>query len=267
MGVDGKHAPHPALLRGSTGGEDRGFDTVFDDPELRIPAILTALGEPGFFPPARRPRVLWVGLKNGVEEMRSFWKLFTESSTPARPVGPAASWSRTTGLRAARYHRAGRLRAAQCAVGPGRERSLRGVFHHRVRALPVAARARRGPLRAVEKNHVPERGLVRAVDLIVKKRDGAELAPEEIDFLVRGFSSGDIPDYQFSVAAHGNRFEGNDTGGNCAPDPGDDRIGGCPGPRRDPRAAGGQALNRRRRGQDFPRPGTRWPPHADCACP
>jgi len=39
---------------------------------------------------------------------------------------------------------------------------------------------------------------VRVVDLIVKKRDGAELAPEEIDFLVRGFSTGDIPDYQFS---------------------------------------------------------------------
>jgi pyrimidine-nucleoside phosphorylase len=39
---------------------------------------------------------------------------------------------------------------------------------------------------------------VRAVDLIVRKRDGAELAPEEIDFLVRGFSRGDIPDYQFS---------------------------------------------------------------------
>jgi len=39
---------------------------------------------------------------------------------------------------------------------------------------------------------------VRAVDLIVRKRDGAELAPEEIDFLVRGFTSGEIPDYQFA---------------------------------------------------------------------
>jgi len=40
---------------------------------------------------------------------------------------------------------------------------------------------------------------VRVVELIIKKRDGAELAPEEIDFLVRGFSTGDIPDYQFSA--------------------------------------------------------------------
>ncbi len=39
---------------------------------------------------------------------------------------------------------------------------------------------------------------MRVVDLIIRKRDGGELAPEEIDFLVRGFSTGDIPDYQFS---------------------------------------------------------------------
>ncbi|HTZ50877.1 MAG TPA: thymidine phosphorylase [Spirochaetia bacterium] len=39
---------------------------------------------------------------------------------------------------------------------------------------------------------------MRAVDLIVRKRDGGQLAPEEIDFLVRGFTSGEIPDYQFA---------------------------------------------------------------------
>jgi pyrimidine-nucleoside phosphorylase len=39
---------------------------------------------------------------------------------------------------------------------------------------------------------------MRAVDLIVKKRDGGDFAPEEIDFLVRGFTSGEIPDYQFA---------------------------------------------------------------------
>jgi pyrimidine-nucleoside phosphorylase len=40
---------------------------------------------------------------------------------------------------------------------------------------------------------------MRAVDLIMKKRDGADLAPEEIDFLVRGFTGGEIPDYQFAA--------------------------------------------------------------------
>ncbi|HVO37888.1 MAG TPA: thymidine phosphorylase [Spirochaetia bacterium] len=39
---------------------------------------------------------------------------------------------------------------------------------------------------------------MRAVDLIVKKRDGGSLEPQEIDFLVDGFTRGDIPDYQFS---------------------------------------------------------------------
>src|SRR5437588_156106 len=40
---------------------------------------------------------------------------------------------------------------------------------------------------------------MRTVDLIQRKRDGAELAPEEIDFLVDGYTSGEIPDYQMSA--------------------------------------------------------------------
>ena len=37
---------------------------------------------------------------------------------------------------------------------------------------------------------------MRAVDIIVKKRDGGELTAEEIEFFVRGYTRGDIPDYQ-----------------------------------------------------------------------
>ncbi|HEY9595642.1 MAG TPA: thymidine phosphorylase [Spirochaetia bacterium] len=40
---------------------------------------------------------------------------------------------------------------------------------------------------------------MRAVELIMKKRDGGSLDRAEIDFLVRGFTSGEIPDYQFSA--------------------------------------------------------------------
>jgi pyrimidine-nucleoside phosphorylase len=40
---------------------------------------------------------------------------------------------------------------------------------------------------------------MRAVELIMKKRDGGELSPEEIDFLVQGFSRDEIPDYQFAA--------------------------------------------------------------------
>ncbi len=36
-------------------------------------------------------------------------------------------------------------------------------------------------------------------ELIRKKRDGAKLSPDEISFLVRGFSSGTIPDYQITA--------------------------------------------------------------------
>ena len=40
---------------------------------------------------------------------------------------------------------------------------------------------------------------MRAVDLIRKKRDSGELSREEIDFLISGYTRGDIPDYQMSA--------------------------------------------------------------------
>ncbi len=40
---------------------------------------------------------------------------------------------------------------------------------------------------------------MRTVDLIQRKRDGEELAPEEIEFLVNGYTTGEIPDYQMSA--------------------------------------------------------------------
>jgi pyrimidine-nucleoside phosphorylase len=42
---------------------------------------------------------------------------------------------------------------------------------------------------------------MRAVDIIIRKRDGAELTPEEIRFLVQGMTDGGIPDYQVSAWA------------------------------------------------------------------
>src|ERR1700685_382851 len=40
---------------------------------------------------------------------------------------------------------------------------------------------------------------MRTVDLIHRKRDAEELAPEEIEFLIGGYTSGEIPDYQMSA--------------------------------------------------------------------
>jgi 2'-5' RNA ligase len=71
-----------------------GFSPLFDDPELRWPVIRARLGEPGFFPKSGAPRVLWIGLQEGVEEMRAFLKLFTEKMQPLRQAdGPLCQWS------------------------------------------------------------------------------------------------------------------------------------------------------------------------------
>jgi pyrimidine-nucleoside phosphorylase len=40
---------------------------------------------------------------------------------------------------------------------------------------------------------------MRAVDIIIKKRDGGELTRAEIEFFVQGFTEGSIPDYQASA--------------------------------------------------------------------
>jgi pyrimidine-nucleoside phosphorylase/thymidine phosphorylase len=40
---------------------------------------------------------------------------------------------------------------------------------------------------------------MRLVDLIRKKRDGQELTAEEIQFIVRGYTGGELPDYQMSA--------------------------------------------------------------------
>src|SRR3974377_2030613 len=40
---------------------------------------------------------------------------------------------------------------------------------------------------------------MRTVDLIQRKRDGEELAPEEIDFMVYDYTSAEIPDYQMAA--------------------------------------------------------------------
>lgn len=42
---------------------------------------------------------------------------------------------------------------------------------------------------------------MRAVDIIIKKRDKGELTSQEIDFFIQGFTRGDIPDYQASAFA------------------------------------------------------------------
>ncbi|MDR1901581.1 MAG: thymidine phosphorylase [Treponema sp.] len=49
---------------------------------------------------------------------------------------------------------------------------------------------------------------MRAVDIIMNKRAGKELSREEIEFLIRGYTAGDIPDYQVSAWAMAVYFQG-----------------------------------------------------------
>jgi pyrimidine-nucleoside phosphorylase len=49
---------------------------------------------------------------------------------------------------------------------------------------------------------------LRAVDIIQRKRDGRELTSDEIGFFVRGYTRGDIPDYQASALAMAVFFQG-----------------------------------------------------------
>ncbi|MBO1514697.1 pyrimidine-nucleoside phosphorylase [Metabacillus bambusae] len=49
---------------------------------------------------------------------------------------------------------------------------------------------------------------MRMVDLIEKKRDGQELTKEEIHHIIKGYTSGDIPDYQMSAFTMAIYFQG-----------------------------------------------------------
>ncbi|MCR4442262.1 MAG: pyrimidine-nucleoside phosphorylase [Peptococcaceae bacterium] len=50
--------------------------------------------------------------------------------------------------------------------------------------------------------------MMRAVDIIVKKREGQVLLPEEIDYLVGGYAGGEIPDYQMAAFCMAVCFQG-----------------------------------------------------------
>jgi pyrimidine-nucleoside phosphorylase/thymidine phosphorylase len=49
---------------------------------------------------------------------------------------------------------------------------------------------------------------VRTVDVIQRKRDGAELTADEIDFLIRGYTRGEVPDYQAAAFTMAVFFKG-----------------------------------------------------------
>ena len=51
---------------------------------------------------------------------------------------------------------------------------------------------------------------MRTVDLILRKRGGEELSVEELQFLVNGYTTGEISDYQIVCSPHGHIFQWHD---------------------------------------------------------
>ncbi len=49
---------------------------------------------------------------------------------------------------------------------------------------------------------------MRIYDLIMKKKRGGELTKEEIDYMIAGYTKGDIPDYQMSAMLMAICFQG-----------------------------------------------------------
>ena len=49
---------------------------------------------------------------------------------------------------------------------------------------------------------------MRMYDLITKKRNGGVLSPEEIAYMVEGYTKGDITDYQMSAMMMANYYKG-----------------------------------------------------------
>lgn len=51
---------------------------------------------------------------------------------------------------------------------------------------------------------------MRMVDIIERKRNGAELTKEELHTFIEGYTKGEIPDYQASAFFDGDLFQWND---------------------------------------------------------
>ena len=86
---------------------------------------------------------------------------------------------------------------------------------------------------------------MRAVDVIQRKRDGLELTREEIDFFIRGYATGQIPDYQASAFTMAVFFRGMTAGETVALTEAMMRTGevldfsDLPGPKVDKHSTGG----------------------------
>jgi 2'-5' RNA ligase len=59
-----------------------GVKALFADPRLKKPAIHASLGRLGKFPPGGQPRVIWLGLASGEQELKEYSDLFQSLIAP-----------------------------------------------------------------------------------------------------------------------------------------------------------------------------------------
>ena len=97
--------------------------------------------------------------------------------------------------------------------------------------------------------------MMRAVDIIRKKRDGEALTPAEIAWMVAGIAAGDVADYQWSALLMAIVWRGMNEQRDGGADRRDDAVGIGGRPVGDSRAEDRQAQHRRRRRQDLADPG------------
>ena len=108
---------------------------------------------------------------------------------------------------------------------------------------------------------------MRAVDIIQRKRDGAELTPRgDRASSSTGYTRGEIPDYQASALAMAVFFRGMTAAETVALTEAMMRTGEVLDLSRPARAQGRQALDGRRGRQDLAWSWRRWPRPAACTC-
>ena len=107
---------------------------------------------------------------------------------------------------------------------------------------------------------------MRAVDIIIKKRDGGTLARDEIAFFVDGVTAGTLPDYQASALLMAILLRGMTPEETAWLTDAMVHSGVRVDLQRHPGRQGRQAQHRRRRRQDVARFWRRWRPPAACRC-
>ena len=162
------------------------------DPSLRLPAMAARLGDVGQFPSRGAPRVLWAGFHRGEVSMRAYWGIFESRMAPLGWQSDPRGFTPHVTL--------ARVGSAEIPQDWAKGISMPSMDFIMDECVLFQSRSGSdGCHISCASPHTTGEGIVmRAVDLIIKKRDGGAFAPHEIDFLVAGFASGEIPDYQFA---------------------------------------------------------------------